>query len=349
MRAKLVVTSLVGTFLATPAIAKPSEAEFVDAITKAKILSGEYRINIVAETNQATLSTFLDKASNRADDDCKINAVLLAKKLMDIDADLVKVKVLFYDIDGDHFRQIIVKAGDVLALGGGQIDKDKLLSSLEITRGTRNQEKGTAGTQTATPPTTPAPNSTTASSATTGTSKTTAPVTPTASAPPAVPTFSAAGISFTYPRDWIPKRGSNATVLAHFFSSTLSDKNYIDVDAFSDNRSVEGLADEKYRDWLYQPNYQVVYSGPLKLGAKGTIAGISRLITYQIENYPEYSYYQRHVFFGQPGRIYCLRYHAEYKDMQKVNAAFEHMLVTLQAQGLKPVASSASTGGKKRK
>ncbi len=367
MRAKLIVVSLtvlIGTLWMAPALAKPTEAELVDAITKAKILSGEYQINIVAEQNQATLSTFLDKASNKADDDCKINAVLLAKKLMDIDADLVKVKVLFYDVDGDHYRQVLVKAGDVLALGGGQIDKDKLLSSLEITRGSRGANSAEASSQAKPSPTTPSTPSMSVAPTAAGTtpstpltaaaSPTSTPSTATAiSKPttPSVPTFNSAGISFTYPRDWIAKRGASASVLAHFFSSTLSDKNYIDIDFFNDNRSVEGLADEKYRDWLYQPNYQVVYSGALKLGAKGSIPGISRLITYQIENYPEYRYYQRHVFFGKPGRIYCLRYHAEYKDMQKVNAAFEHMLVTLQAQGLGSTASStkATPGVKKQK
>lgn len=357
---KPIVASLLaafsGTLLSFPALAKPTEAELLDALMNAKILSGEYRINLVTQESQATLSTFLDKASktSQADDDCKINAVLMAKKIMDMDSDLVRVKVLFYDVNGQNFRQVVVKAGDVLALGGGQIDKEKLLSSLEVIRGSRSDSHSTpaANSSSSGAPTSGSATPTGSATATGSATPTPTVVKPSAAKPPVTTAqiFNAAGISFSYPKDWIPKRGANASVLAHFFSSTLGEHNYIDVDFFNQNRTVEGFADEKYQEWVYQPNYQVVYSGPMKLGAKGTIAGISRLVTYQVENYPEYRYYQRHVFFGQPGRIYCLRYHAQYQDMQKVNAAFEHMLVTLQAQGLSPtVPPSKSTGGKKRK
>lgn len=366
-----VLLTLSATLIALPTLAKPTDAELLDAVAKAKVLSGEYRINLVTEDSQATISAFLDNASKtgQADDDCKINAVLIAKKLMDLNADLVRVKVLFYGIDGDRYRQVVVKAGDVLALGGGQIDKEKLLSSLEVTKGSRSSNRGSSATSDSTPnkatsTTTPATSTPATSTPATSAPATSAPATTTPSAPSvaasgsttsstakaplAIPTFSGAGISFSYPKDWIPKRGANASVLAHFFSSTLGEHNYIDVDFFNQNRSVEGFADEKYRDWIYQPNYQVVYSGAMKLGPKGTIHGISRLVTYQIENYPEFRYYQRHVFFGQPGRIYCMRFHAQQKDLQKVNAAFEHMLVTLQAQGLTPIAPTPKNQGAKK-
>lgn len=368
----LILITTIGTTLVPPCVdAKPTADDLKNAITQASILGPDCRINVVTESNQAIVTTFLDRASKREDDDCKINAVLIAKNIMQMDSDVVKVKVLFYDVDAVKYRQVVVKAGDVLALGGGQIDNQKLLSSLEITSGSRSEESTPSPSPVTSGPAVSVPTSTTAttpskdlppntavatSTATATTPKTSsgtnasASTTPPAkTSSPSPPTFSAAGITFTYPRDWIPKRGANASVLAHFFSSTMADTNYIDVDFFNENRSVEGLADEKYKDWLYQPNYQVVYSGAIKLGAKGTIAGVSRLITYQIENYPEYRYYQRHVFFGKPGRIYCLRYHAQYKDMQKVNAAFEHMLVTLQVQGSNPSTAPRSTaGGKKR-
>lgn len=351
----LILITTIGATLVTPGVeAKPTVDDLKNAITQAKILGPDCRINVVTESNQAIVSTFIDKASKREDDDCKINAVLIAKNIMQMDSDVVKVKVLFYDVDAVNFRQVVVKAGDVLAFGEGQIDNQKLLSSLEITRGI---VVSSPASTTATPnKDLPANTAAATSTATATTQKTSSGTNASASTPPPAkasspspPTFSAAGITFTYPRDWIPKRGANASVLAHFFSSTLTDTNYIDVDIFNDNRTVEGLADEKYKDWLYQPNYQVVYSGAIKLGVKGTIAGVSRLITYQIENYPEYRYYQRHVFFGKPGRIYCLRYHAQYKDMQRVNAAFEHMLVTLQMQGSNPSTTPRSAaGGKKR-
>jgi hypothetical protein len=102
------------------------------SIEEAKILGSGYSVSAATAGKVVTLSTYTNLQSKDPDNDCKIDAVLLAKKAFDLNPDLTRVRVLFYNFDRQSYREINVTTGDVLAFGSGQLSKDKLLDSLEL-------------------------------------------------------------------------------------------------------------------------------------------------------------------------------------------------------------------------
>ena len=67
------------------------------------------------------------------DQDCKIDAVLLAKTIMDAyPRDVSRTRMMFSDSNSGTMSEIMVTTGDVKAYATGTISKDDLLTSLEL-------------------------------------------------------------------------------------------------------------------------------------------------------------------------------------------------------------------------
>lgn len=109
-----------------------SGGEIVTAIEKSKILSQGTRVSAAVNGADVFISTYKNAKAN--DNDCKIEAVLMAKTAMDLAPDQFgRVNVYFYSAFNLNKRKIVsVTAGDVKAFGSGQLSKDQLLSSLGI-------------------------------------------------------------------------------------------------------------------------------------------------------------------------------------------------------------------------
>jgi len=132
-RRTLAAIALVMMTAMQPAHSDTTEASLQKALEEAKILGSEYNVNVSIRGKEANLSTYANLQSRQQDKDCKIDAVLLAKKVFDTAPELSRVRVLFHSFDRRSYREVAVTTGDVIAYGSGQIDKDKLLDSLEIT------------------------------------------------------------------------------------------------------------------------------------------------------------------------------------------------------------------------
>jgi hypothetical protein len=105
------------------------------ALESAGVMPKGYKINASTSESEALIQTHLPEASADSDKDCKIDAVLLAKIVLNKRPQIAKVKVRFFNTNNTHYRQIVVTAGDVAAYGGGSISVEKLLKSLEIAEG----------------------------------------------------------------------------------------------------------------------------------------------------------------------------------------------------------------------
>jgi len=107
-------------------------------VEEAKILSPEFReCQVVLGEGEAAVSIYRNpKASDR---DCKIDAVLILKKILDADPNAIsRLVVRFHDpTNPGRFRQVIVQAANVKAFGRGEFGQDKLLSMTAITMGER--------------------------------------------------------------------------------------------------------------------------------------------------------------------------------------------------------------------
>lgn len=115
---------------AMPALAL-SPSELVSAIDKAKILSSGTRVNASINGAEAIVSTYKNSKAN--DNDCKIEAVLIAKTAMDISPEIARVTVYFYSVVArNKYKVVAVTAGDVKAFGSGQLGQEQLLSSIAL-------------------------------------------------------------------------------------------------------------------------------------------------------------------------------------------------------------------------
>lgn len=109
-----------------------SDSEAVEVVEKAKILAPTIRINARVRPDEIEIATYKNPKANASD--CKIEAVLIAKTLMDFAPGQVsRVTVYFYSSTSlSTYKEVAVTAGDVKAFGAGSVSKDELLKSLEI-------------------------------------------------------------------------------------------------------------------------------------------------------------------------------------------------------------------------
>lgn len=134
----LILFLLVSSLQPLPAM--DSASEISTLIEESKVLGSdtEVRSKVLDHEREVDITTVRNpKATDR---DCKIDATLIAKKVMDAyPRVIVKVKVVFFDrSNANKYRQVIVHETDVKAFANRQISQDKLLSGIELVKGTVN-------------------------------------------------------------------------------------------------------------------------------------------------------------------------------------------------------------------
>ncbi len=112
--------------------ALPSDSEAVDALEKAKILAPTIRLNARVAQDGIEVATYKNPKANQ--NDCKIEALLIAKTLVELaPGEVPRVVVYFYNSTSlSSFKQVSVTAGDVKAFAAGALSKEELLKSLVI-------------------------------------------------------------------------------------------------------------------------------------------------------------------------------------------------------------------------
>lgn len=117
------------------ALAALSDAQCVSIIEKAKILTPDSRVQASVGPREVWVSAYRNPKANEKD--CKIDAILMAKVLMDADPkNITMIKVRFYDpTNRTSFREVRVGAGVVKAFGEGRVSQDELLASVALDRG----------------------------------------------------------------------------------------------------------------------------------------------------------------------------------------------------------------------
>ena len=115
-----------------PCLAAVSASDLVNAVEKAKVLATGTRVAAAVNGSEAYISTY--KNVRATDNDCKIEAVLIAKTLMDLaPTDITRATIYFYSTANINKRKFVsVTAGDVKAFGSGQLGQEQLLSSLTV-------------------------------------------------------------------------------------------------------------------------------------------------------------------------------------------------------------------------
>lgn len=303
-----------------------------DAINKSKIFGPDFKVTVAQQGDSAVVSTYASKEGSDKDFDCKATAIVLAEKLLIVDPTLAAVNACFYDSSGKSFREVDVTSSDIRSFQSGTLPNESFLAKLVIVE----HQAATAGSTAA---------ATTKTAVNAAVSK----------EDENYPAYSAAGLMFRYPKqNWIARGKQANEEMVKLVSTRLSKDDYITLDVYQLPTSVAGLLHEQEKDWISMNDSQLLFNKPRRLGAGNAIGGLDWLFNYYSAgpDYPEYHYYKRFVYFGQPGRIYRFGFHSIYKNYQAVNTDFERILATLVAPSLRtqaPTSKPASAASKHHK
>lgn len=333
--------------------AEPKSSEKLKKAIEAAHILKDTNISISLTGTEAMVSAY---ANDDSADIYKINAVLIAKEVLKEDPDLAKVRVRFFSLDRKNFKAITVTAGDIAAFSSAQLDRERLLASLDLIPGTIDSAQTTTKA--------------TAKNLQTGNVKVSRRTAAKKSEPEAAATsevnagdfvfirktnyslVSVAGVAFYCPVDWSIGRAHEDEVLA-LSCSTRAKKATVSLEVYEGKgtpeshldahltRTKERFAQHHIPNRIYQPQ-------PIGIGYGGKIRALSEVIDYiERQGYHHWGYEnqqasanstqgeryidcnRRYVFFGQPGRTLRFKLSAEKESFMAANRDFNYMLGTL--------------------
>jgi hypothetical protein len=289
-----------------PACKAADDEAIAHAIDSAHVLGADYKFSAHKDaTGLLTVSTYLNSSSKDYGKDCKVDAVLIAKAAAEADPKILKFAVRFYDYAQTSYLEVIVKKTDIAAFGSGQVTKDELLSTLDLTKVNVAAPKTAAATQS----TEPAVRSLTLS--------------PTDK----YNTFRRNGIAFYYPKSWSEK--PYETKWGDFAKLDSSGKRWacVMLKRQSDEPSPQQAINDQNK-WYWSSHKHKV------IGLKTQIIGYERNIEAHIvyirnleSSEPNRS--EKHVYFGYKNRIYSIVLQVADEDYQQIGSEFDAMLNTM--------------------
>jgi hypothetical protein len=129
----LAVFAQVGGAAAVQASSQ-SEAKIRELIQSSEIVPIDYRqhVNIAERTDRVMISVY--KAPDAEQADCKIDAILMAEKVLEAAPETKTVEVFFYDLaQQDKVWAVEVPTAAVIAYAAGNLDKLQIISAAHLT------------------------------------------------------------------------------------------------------------------------------------------------------------------------------------------------------------------------
>ncbi len=115
------------TSLSTGAV---TPVELVAILRNARVVSADYPLRASYNEREAIVTTKRNPLAK--DNDCKIDAVMMAKALMDSFPEILRIKVLFSDLEQQKYTSVNLSKGDIASFGAGKLGQKDFLDSLEI-------------------------------------------------------------------------------------------------------------------------------------------------------------------------------------------------------------------------
>jgi hypothetical protein len=110
-----------------------ANVDVADALMRANILRPDQSISADVHERDATISTYMNKhALKNKDAVCRLDAVLIAKKVTELVPSIKKVRVWFHEYTGSNYREVIVSADDLNAFEAGKLTKEQLMARLKV-------------------------------------------------------------------------------------------------------------------------------------------------------------------------------------------------------------------------
>ncbi len=109
--------------------------DIIDVIKRSQVIPANKQVQVKISNKEVVLSMYY--SSKALDQDCKIDAVLLARAIMQKYPNEVSlVRIFFYDnIKTDEYRMVVVRSGDIQSFGKGKLDEKLLFSVIDVIKG----------------------------------------------------------------------------------------------------------------------------------------------------------------------------------------------------------------------
>lgn len=353
--------SLTTSAASFAADAPASDEAIVSIIEKSSLLPG-YKVSARLTGTEALISTYRNAESKKdaQDNDCKIDAILIAKELMISNSlGVRRVKVHFHEPVGHTgiVREVIVTLPEVKAFAAKDVTQEELLSSLTLNKfNEAGNEKPVEKAQTTPENKTPEQGSADAGSAP-STDTAIAAATPAATpataaekkpqpkvAPPKTVYKSKVGIEFDVPNGWVvdDKIHSGDTVLK--INSLATKQDNIILKLMRTNKTPAELATGMKKEFSYEgvsfEKYQSTYFG------KQQYPGAIIFIVYPHESHQPY--YDMHLYFGKPPLVYDLYAWCANADARTVKPAYNEVMTTINFPSAKPAPKAPTKPAGKR-
>lgn len=330
----------------------PPPDKLAAIIDNSKVLEPGYKVAVAVNGNEAIVSTYRNKQSQRDDKDCKIDAALIARELMmSNDFGLRRVRVQFHDqsLTGD-MREVNVSFAELKAFATGVVTKDEFVSSLIIESKPEPLNKNQTSQVSADKSADEKRDAEKKSDEKAGTGDTTKAATDSITKvadtsgespnekKPAASKIAAAvarkvpfaspqhpGVSFDIPDKWRVEASSRDLVFRLKSDATGQDNISLSV-----QRGVSGpleAALTERKRWSYKGPVIERYNAT-KFG-KGQYPGVLIIV-----NYPNWEdggkqYYEMNLYFGKPGATYALRGWASQTKYHQVYPAFTEIMTNI--------------------
>jgi hypothetical protein len=281
------------------------------AIVDAKIVAPGYRVNAVIfpDAHEVVVSTYTNAASKDITTDCKVDALLIARKVTETAPQTVRVKVRFYELDQINYREVVVTKPEIAAFTSGAVKKDDLLNSLEVVSGsgTGKSERKSPASETA-----PTPARTSYS----------------AQQGDKYSLFRKNGLMFYYPKSWGAKDMTNQW---GDFVELINNHTCWESIIFrlQDKESaLEAANDEDKYYWSSHQHVQVQAPRAVLIGQAKNIEALVYYIKDK-SNPADQDRFEKHFYFGYKHRIYSISVRFCRNDQESINADLNTILATI--------------------
>lgn len=330
-----------------PAIAALNPSEIDQAVLKSGVFPDGTKVAATIQGVEVLLST---AARSATDDDLKIQTVLLARKIFEMDPSLLRVTAHYYGANPSSYKKVSISTLDVKAYNAGLADQNELLKTIAVSseNDIRFTEKKIAPDSKSLDPlsgsgaggsneskTDMAPERTKDSKDAKETQK-----------KGAYEKVTAYGMTLFYPSDWeleYPKkdRGDHAV-----YKLKSSHNEYVELKYYAGAVSAQAVLDSSYSTHRRtDADHQRVNLPPtLKFGVGNALKGCQVGFYHTKEDKADgnQKIYERQLSFGWPKRVYKLKCRAGVQQAGNFSALFEKLLSSISVDGVP--ATSGKTG-----
>jgi len=244
------------------------------AIKSAKVLPKDmtFTVSFDPQTQEVSVSTYVNAASKDQTRDCKIDAILIARESMRTAHRAVRVRVRFFYENVKAYQEVVVTKPEIAAFAQGSVDQKDLLDSLEIT--SHNAVNSSSSAQRAILPR------------------------------GELLQFRDNGIVFSYPRAWGIKPMNNQ--YGDFVELIAQRKSWCSIMfRLQKDNSYEQTALNEDKYFWSSHQRTIVGKKPIIFGASKNIQGL--IVDIKDDSNPsDLTRWERHVYFGPGGKVYSV-------------------------------------------